>query len=485
MIVSYQLKKLENDEVGLFLYMDEDFEFSHEFFSKFRKFNLKSFMNKKGLDLNGCKVFLVVGGVVMALIYSPVVGKEDNRFPLFVNQNTLFLEQVDVGKQESKLHELVWHLNHFLESSSIAKVNEDEIINNYVEEKIEDDKGEIEGNKELVGNNNTSNNANKNNSSNTNNYVDEKNQNNSSNNQLNTSNSNQNQSGIKEENKNEVPNEEIKEEEKEESIASEMMVEVHRSNGEVLHLEMEEYLIGVVASEMPASFHLEALKVQSILARTYAMKRIESGEVLTDTVKTQRYMDKDEMRKMWGSGFDKYYQKVKNAVDLTKGQVVLHDGILIDAVYHSTSNGKTEDSVSVWGNAFPYLVSVDSSWDKNVNGFFKVTSFTLDKLCSIFGLSREEFSFEIITRNQSGRVETVEVGGKIYSGVQVRAFLGLRSADFEFFYEGEQVIFETKGYGHGVGLSQYGANEMAKMGSSYDNIIKHYYKGVNIRSISI
>lgn len=472
MITSYQLRKLDSGVVELFLYVDEGVEFSSEFFSKIREFNLEEFFRKKGLDLNGCKVFLVVGGVVLALIHSPIAKGNDVRFSDFVTKDTLFSEKIDIGNSKNKYGEVISYLNHFFKESSIAKLYEEkEVVNNSTEVENKENMGIVENNKNSIANSHGSNNSNKNN-------------NNS--NQENGIIGNLNQDTEKEEVKNEVAKEKVNEEDKkqEESITSAMMVQVHRSNGVVLTMEMDEYLIGVVASEMPASFSVEALKVQSILARTYAMKKIEAGLVLTDTVKTQRYMDNAEMKKMWGSGFDKYYQKIKGAVDATKGQVVLYNGALIDAVYHSTSNGKTEDSVFVWGNVFPYLVSVDSSWDRNVNGFSKTVSFTFDKLCSVFGLSQEEFSFQIVSRNKSGRVETVEVSGQTYSGVEIRTLLGLRSTDFDISYEGEQVIFQTRGYGHGVGLSQYGANEMAKNGHKYDSIIKHYYTGVNIGSVS-
>jgi len=480
MITSYQFKRLENNEVGLFLYLDENAEFSLDLFARFRDFDWDRFFRKYGSFLDGCKVFLVVGGVVFALSHTPIVKKDDTRGWDFVTYNSLFSEKVDVV--ENKNNELLSYLNHFLESSSVPFLYEkDKNVDSNVGDVKQENIGAVENNKDFAVNNsgfsnNNNNNYNDNNKDSNNYSSGVVNQNNNS-----SGNNNFSQSG----NSGSQNQEEVKEEamDREESTTSGMMIRVYRSNGTILEIEMEEYLVGVVAAEMPASFHVEALKAQSILARTYAMKRIEAGLSLTDTVATQRYIDKIEMKKMWGSGFEQYYQKIKSAVDATKGKVILYNGQLIDAVYHSTSNGRTEDAIFVWGRALPYLVSVDSSWDRNVNSYSRSMSFDIERLCEVFGVLEDKLSFQILSRNQSGRVEFVQVGEKVYTGVEIRTLLGLRSADFDISYHDREVVFQTRGYGHGVGLSQYGANEMAKQGYSYLDIIKHYYKGVVVGSI--
>lgn len=257
------------------------------------------------------------------------------------------------------------------------------------------------------------------------------------------------------------------------------LVKVYRKNGSILELELEEYLIGVVGSEMPASFNIEALKVQAIISRTYTLKSIEIGRKLTDDVKTQTYKDNDELKKMWGSSYDKYYSKVKEAVTSTKGLAIFYNNKYIDAVFHSTSNGKTEDASYVWNNTVPYLKSVDSSWDISSSSYLRNEEKKLDVVLEILGV--DDSSFSVISRNESGRVLEIRVGNKSYTGVEFRNLLGLRSADFDIEINNGVVRFTTRGYGHGVGLSQYGANGMANAGYDYLSIIKHYYVGVEIK----
>ena len=147
-------------------------------------------------------------------------------------------------------------------------------------------------------------------------------------------------------------------------------ITVYRSNGSVINLNMTNYLIGVVSSEMPASFNLEALKAQSVLARTYALKAKQTGKKLTDTVSTQSYIDIDQMKNKWGNSFNTYYNKIKNAVENTNGEYLSYNGNYIEALYHSTNNGKTESSLDVFGNYYPYLISVSSEYDKNASSYF-------------------------------------------------------------------------------------------------------------------
>jgi len=269
--------------------------------------------------------------------------------------------------------------------------------------------------------------------------------------------------------------EEVKTEEKENLIT------VYRSNGIILELQMEEYIVGVVAAEMPASFNIEALKAQAVIARTYALKKISRGEVLTDTVSTQSYIDVFQMKEKWGNDYAKYYNKIVNAVNSTKGEYLIYDGEYIEAVYHSTSNGYTEAAVNVWGKSYPYLKSVESSWDKSVNSYLKITNKELETVLNILGISYDEnIPINIIKRNDSGRVSQLKIGEKIFSGIEFRNLLGLRSTDFDIEINNDVMTIITRGYGHGVGMSQYGANEMAKKGYNYQGIINHYYNGVKL-----
>ena len=261
------------------------------------------------------------------------------------------------------------------------------------------------------------------------------------------------------------------------------MVTIYRSNGTIETIELEEYIIGVVAIEIPASFHIEALKAQSIAARTYALKAIQDNKVLTDDVKTQSYRDKNQLKVMWGASFDTYYNKVKKAVEATKGLVITYNNQYIDALYHSTSNGYTESSYEVFGYSHPYLVSVNSSWDINASSFLRQVSFSFDNLEKILGIDfNKETLVEIIARTSSGRVSRLRIDDNYYSGIEFRNLLGLRSTDFDINVDSDKVIVTTRGYGHGVGMSQYGANGMANNGKTYAEILKHYYQGTTIKA---
>ena len=283
---------------------------------------------------------------------------------------------------------------------------------------------------------------------------------------------------IKEEVKQEVQQEIV--EEKVE-VDNNIYVKVKRSNGNIQKIELEEYVIGVVGAEMPASFNIEALKAQAVVARTYALKAISNNKVLTDTSSTQNYKDNEGLKQMWGSSYDTYYNKVKNAVMDTKGYYITYNGKYIDAVYHSTSNGKTESSVNVWGNSFPYLVSVDSPYDNTNPSFIKTEFISYSELSNKLKMEiNNDTEINIISKTISNRVEYLKISDKQYSGVDFRNILGLRSADFSIEKIENGINFTTKGYGHGVGMSQYGANGMAKNGSNYINILKHYYTKVVI-----
>ncbi len=268
------------------------------------------------------------------------------------------------------------------------------------------------------------------------------------------------------------------------TIPSSKQVSVKLASGNIITLSLEDYIIGVVGSEMPAEFNSEALKAQAVAARTYALKQTSSGRVLTATTADQVYKTNNQLKSMWGNSFDKYYNKVKNAVSATKGVYMTYNGKYIDALYFSTSNGKTEDAVYVWGNSIPYLKPVDSSYDINVRGFKQSTTISMSKISQKLGVNLTSSSqINILSKTAGNRVEKVSICGKQYTGVQIRTLLGLRSTDFEVSQSGNNIIFTTKGFGHGVGMSQYGANGMAKNGYSYTQILKHYYTGISINSL--
>ena len=258
-------------------------------------------------------------------------------------------------------------------------------------------------------------------------------------------------------------------------------ITVYRSNGSVINLNMTDYLIGVVSSEMPASFNLEALKAQSVLARTYALKAKQTEKKLTDTVSTQSYIDIDQMKNKWGNSFNTYYNKIKNAVENTNGEYLSYNGNYIEALYHSTNNGKTESSLDVFGNYYPYLISVSSEYDKNASSYLRTINMPIDTISNKLGLNLNNDSvISILSYTDGGNIKEININGNNFSGKKVRELLGLRSADFDISISDNNANITTRGYGHGVGMSQYGANGMANAGYSYKDILSHYYPGTTL-----
>ena len=264
---------------------------------------------------------------------------------------------------------------------------------------------------------------------------------------------------------------------------SSKLVRIKRSNGEIESVPLEEYVVGVVSGEMPASFEMEALKAQSVACRTYVLKKmisnIDNAYDVVDTVSNQVYLDEEGLKVKWGDNYDKYINKIKEAVNSTEGEYLEYDGDIIDAFYFSTSNGYTEDSGVIFQKSLPYLKSVESEWDKEMaSAFYSSTSISLQEFYEKLGLEyNNELKVEILEKSDSKRVVRLKINGIEVKAKDVYSKLGLRSYDFEFVQVGSNIIINTKGYGHGVGLSQYGAQGMAREGYNYKDILKHYYTG--------
>ena len=266
------------------------------------------------------------------------------------------------------------------------------------------------------------------------------------------------------------------------SVQQETMISVRRSNGSTITIGLEDYVIGVIAAEMPASFNNEALKAQAVVSRTYALKTKATGKTLTDTVSTQAYIDENGMRNKWGASYDTYYNKIKNAVQSTSGEYLTYNGDYIEALYHSTNNGKTESSSDVFGNYYPYLISVSSEFDKSASSYLRTTSMDINTLSSKLGIDLVNNSIiEVLSYTDGSNIKEINIGGKTFTGRNVRETLGLRSADFDINIDVNIVNITTRGFGHGVGMSQYGANGMANAGYSYQDILSHYYPGTILR----
>ncbi|MBQ9833577.1 MAG: stage II sporulation protein D [Bacilli bacterium] len=257
--------------------------------------------------------------------------------------------------------------------------------------------------------------------------------------------------------------------------------------GSISNVELENYIIGVVAAEMPASFNEEALKAQAIASRTYAMYKINNAkgeyDLVTD-VSDQSYITIEEMKDKWNDDFDKYYTKVASAVDETKSLVMKYEDEIISAYYFAMSNGYTEDASLVFNESKPYLKSTESKWeDESINNFSVTKTFNLSEFCTLLNVSEENIVITDVIRSDTNRVNQITINNQPFSGTEVRKLLGLRSTDFEITVTETEVLITTNGYGHGVGMSQYGANYMAKEGYTYDEILKYYYDGIEIGKI--
>lgn len=261
-------------------------------------------------------------------------------------------------------------------------------------------------------------------------------------------------------------------------------ITIKRSNGSLQTLDLEEYVVGVVSAELGAGFHVEAYKAQAVAARTYAAQIMSQGKILTDTDSHQVYRDKNQIKTSWGErDFNKYYPIIQKAVNDTKGEVITYNGKYIEAFFFSTSNGRTEEPQYVWGGTVPYLKSVDSHWDTRSPYYYKVSTFTYSEFANRLGISTNSLFATVTSRTANGSVNTINIGGRTFTGTYVKSKLGLRSTDFTISFSNGKVTIEQRGWGHSVGLSQYGAHFMAQEGYSYTDIIHHYYQGVKIERI--
>ena len=259
------------------------------------------------------------------------------------------------------------------------------------------------------------------------------------------------------------------------------------STGEIKEVPLEEYVIGVVAGEMPASFSDEALKAQAVASRTYALNKCSNKEYdVTNTTKDQVYITIDEMKDKWKDNFEVNYNRIKNLVTKTNGEVVLFENKLIDAMFFSTSNGYTENSEDVFSNSLPYLKSVESSWDKTESpAFYSESTYTKEEFLHNLNLDiNQDIDITNIERTKTGRVKSLYINKNKYSSSKIKEAFNLKSTSFKINIKNDIVTFSVSGFGHGVGLSQYGANGMAKQGFDYKSILLYYYKDCEIKKIN-
>lgn len=284
-----------------------------------------------------------------------------------------------------------------------------------------------------------------------------------------------------------IPNNII--EEIELNYLSNIIVRVKRENENIDRVPLEEYVVGVVGGEMPASFEIEALKAQSVASRSYVLKKIlhnkDKEYDVVDTISNQVYLSADELKEKWGNNYTQYINKIRRAVNETSMEYLEYDKEVIDAMFFSTSNGYTEDSGVVFSTSLPYLKSVESSYDEGVtSAFYSTSSISLQEFYEKLGLTyNENLNVEIIERSSSNRIVRLKINNIEFLGRDVYNKLGLRSCDFILTKIGSNVEITTKGYGHGVGMSQYGAQGMAKNGYNYREILSHYYVGTELKKL--
>lgn len=266
-------------------------------------------------------------------------------------------------------------------------------------------------------------------------------------------------------------------------VEKEIKVKIKKNN-KIEELNLEDYIVGVVAGEMPASFEKEALKAQAIASRTYALYQKEiSNNVLEITTDDQVYNTIDEMKEKWSEEYEKYYKKIKDAVTETKYMIMKKNNKLFKSFYFAMSNGYTEDEVAVFSTN--NLESVSSPWDNETLNKFKVsTTFRKEDLEKLLNIKNIE-NITILDRDKTNRVKNIKINSITLTGIEFRKLLNLRSTDFEISTENNNYIITTKGYGHGVGMSQYGANGMAKENYKYDEILKYYYSDIEIEKIIV
>ena len=264
-------------------------------------------------------------------------------------------------------------------------------------------------------------------------------------------------------------------------------IRVLKEDNTVENINLEDYLIGVVSSEVPVYFEKEALKAQAVAARTYALKQIQNNKDrnydVTDNTSSQVYQDDNKLREKWKDNYETNINKVKECVNETKGEYITYDNEIIYAFFFSTSNGKTEDNKNVFGKDLPYLKIVDSSFDKDETSSFETTKeLSLSDFYNKLGIEYlDKLNITDEVKTDSGRIYSLKVNNTEFKGREFQSKLSLRSNDFQIIQNSDKVIIKTKGFGHGVGMSQYGANALAKQNKTYQEILKYYYQGTEIQ----
>ena len=268
-------------------------------------------------------------------------------------------------------------------------------------------------------------------------------------------------------------------------------VSVLFADGVVRQVGLESFLVGVLAAEMPASFAPEALKAQAIAARTYILRhtaefgrpRHANADVCANPDHCQAYLSVDDLRVRWGANFDQHYQAIAQAVAETRGLVLFYDGQLAEALYSSTCGGHTQSAADLWGRDVPYLQAVNCAWDSHAPRFIATLVLGLQEAGVALNVNPYALRSMYATYTMGGAIDRLSVDGRQFSGLELRQALGLNSATVSWLIDGEEILFSTLGFGHGVGLCQYGADCMAQNGYTAADILRHYYQGISIKRL--
>jgi len=274
----------------------------------------------------------------------------------------------------------------------------------------------------------------------------------------------------------------------------------HTNTKKTEEINFDEYLYGTVSAEMPASYEMEALKAQAVVSRTYTLYQIKNNNKHKDADICDSYgccqawiSKEDRLAKWEETERENNWKKIQEAVDSTSGKIITYNGEPINAFFHSNSGGTTEAVSSIWGEKdLPYLQSVETSGEDSYKQYKSEVTLTKEELLEKIKTKypdidinwEDKESIKIIEYTESKRVKTIKIGNKEIAGTEFRSLLGLKSTNFKYRIENDKIIFSVIGYGHGVGMSQTGADSMAKLGSNYEEIIKHFYTNVDIKMVN-